>query len=233
MALVWHLTNHILAQIVDGHTYRDEVVAKIIEICYQGNYQYVTDFGWYLSVLIQLTRIEGTKHGKLIASQLMDVAIRVKVVRPIAAKQMAALLTSSHLLNAKIEKNGVCEVLYAAAYVVGEFAAELDNPLGLIDSLLQPTIANLPGHIQAVCIHNVAKIYGQIGKTIEESDEVCFLCAPSTYFCDVDYCALFLQEGQAKLTESRKQVMNRLPMFVASTDLEVQERAVGALALFK
>ena len=98
---------------------------------------YVTDFGWYLSVLIQLTHIEGTKHGKLIASQLMDVAIRVKVVRPSAAKQMAALVSSSHLLNSKVEKNGVCEVLYAAAYIVGEFASELDDPLSMMEALLQ------------------------------------------------------------------------------------------------
>eukprot|EP00038_Savillea_parva_P027238 m.58366 g.58366 ORF g.58366 m.58366 type:complete len:1253 (+) comp7821_c0_seq1:94-3852(+) len=207
--IVRKLLKHL--EVVDGHTYRDEVVAKIIEICYQGNYQYVTDFGWYLSVLIQLTHMEGTKHGKLIASQLMDVTIRVKVVRPVAAKQMAALLTSSHLLNSKIEKNGVCEVLYASAYVVGEFAEELDEPLKLLDSLLQPTIANLPGHIQAVCIHNVTKIYGKVGKTIAEDDEA----------------------GQESLAEVRKRAIERLGVFAASTDLEVQERAVGAQSLLK
>ena len=37
----------------------------------------MTDFQWYIQVLIQLTRVEGTRHGKLLASQLMDVAIRV------------------------------------------------------------------------------------------------------------------------------------------------------------
>jgi len=71
-----------------------QVVKKVIDICYQGNYQYVTDFGWYLSVLIQLTHIDDTKHGKLIASQMMDVTIRVAVVRNFAVKQLAALLTN-------------------------------------------------------------------------------------------------------------------------------------------
>lgn len=37
-------------------------------------------------MLIQLTRVEGTRHGKLIASQMLDVPIRVKAVRPYAVQ---------------------------------------------------------------------------------------------------------------------------------------------------
>jgi AP-3 complex subunit delta-1 len=37
----------------------------------QEHYQFVTNFEWYISVLIQLTRIEGTRHGKLIAQQVI------------------------------------------------------------------------------------------------------------------------------------------------------------------
>lgn len=37
-------------------------------------------------MLIQLTRVEGTKHGKLLASQMMDVTIRVKAIRPYAVQ---------------------------------------------------------------------------------------------------------------------------------------------------
>lgn len=40
----------------------------------------------YIDVLIQLTRVEGTKHGKLLASQMMDVTIRVKAIRPYAVQ---------------------------------------------------------------------------------------------------------------------------------------------------
>jgi hypothetical protein len=42
-------------------------------------------------------RLQGTRHGKLIASQLMDVTVRVAVIRPMATKQMAALLGNTHL----------------------------------------------------------------------------------------------------------------------------------------
>jgi len=40
----------------------------------------------YIDVLIQLTRVEGTRHGKLLASQMMDVTIRVKAIRPYAVQ---------------------------------------------------------------------------------------------------------------------------------------------------
>ena len=42
----------------------------------------------YVSILVELTRIEGTRHGKLIAGQMLDVAIRVQAIRPFAVSQM-------------------------------------------------------------------------------------------------------------------------------------------------
>ena len=57
---------------------RDELMDKIIQICSQNDYQHITNFEWYITVLSELARLEGgSKHGKLIASQMMDVAIRV------------------------------------------------------------------------------------------------------------------------------------------------------------
>jgi len=45
----------------------------------------------YVSVLVELTRIEGTKHGRLIASQMLDVAIRVQAIRGFIVSQMVRL----------------------------------------------------------------------------------------------------------------------------------------------
>ena len=72
-----------------GNKYRDELIAKIIDICSQNDYQFVTNFEWYISVLVDLARVEGgTDHGNLIAQQMLDVAIRVESIRPFATKQM-------------------------------------------------------------------------------------------------------------------------------------------------
>ena len=42
----------------------------------------------YVSILVELTRMEGTRHGRLIAAQMLDVAIRVQAIRPFAVSQM-------------------------------------------------------------------------------------------------------------------------------------------------
>lgn len=41
-----------------------------------------------MSILVELTRIDGTKHGSMIASQMLDVAIRVQAIRGFAVSQM-------------------------------------------------------------------------------------------------------------------------------------------------
>jgi AP-3 complex subunit delta-1 len=42
---------------------------------------------------VELTRIEGTRHGKLIANQMLDVAIRVQAIRFFAVSQMVGVKT--------------------------------------------------------------------------------------------------------------------------------------------
>ena len=73
---------------------RDELLQKIVKICSQNDYQFITNFEWYISVLVELTRMEGTSHGPLVASQMMDVSIRVESVRAFAVSQMALLVLS-------------------------------------------------------------------------------------------------------------------------------------------
>jgi len=88
------IVKKLLAQIAEGSLgasdlfFRDDMVARIINICSQGGYQFVTDFEWYLGVLVELCNYEGTQQGKAIAAQLLDVAIRVRVVRDFATSKM-------------------------------------------------------------------------------------------------------------------------------------------------
>ena len=41
--------------------------------------------------MVQLTRVEGTRHGKMLASQMMDVTIRVMAIRPYAVQCLVSL----------------------------------------------------------------------------------------------------------------------------------------------
>ncbi|KAG7456877.1 hypothetical protein MATL_G00240590 [Megalops atlanticus] len=193
----------------EGTTYRDELLTKIIDICSQGNYQYITNFEWYISILVELTRLEGTRHGHLIASQMLDVAVRVRAIRGFAVAQMAMLLDSGHLLTGNTQRNGICEVLYAAAWICGEFSEHLEDPAQTLEAMLKPKVATLPGHIQAVYVQNAAKLFAAV------------LCG---------------QEGASDSQTAQKTsqlLIDKLPLFVQSSDLEVQERASCVLQLVK
>ncbi|KAK9500755.1 hypothetical protein O3M35_001955 [Rhynocoris fuscipes] len=187
----------------EGTTYRDELLSKIIDICSQNNYQYITNFEWYVSVLVELTRMEGTQHGRQVASQMVDVAVRVPAIRRFAVTQMSVLLENSHLLAQPPAK--MADVLYACAWVCAEYASELPNARGTLESLLNGRITGLPSHIQAIYVHNILKVFSKILETSEVDESI-------------------------KICET---VIERLPVFVSSGDLEVQERACSALELVK
>jgi AP-3 complex subunit delta-1 len=76
----------------------------------------------YVSVLVELTRMEGTRHGPLVASQMLDVSIRVQAIRAFAVAQMSLLLDNVHFLTGSAQRASMCEVLYAAAWICGEFS---------------------------------------------------------------------------------------------------------------
>ncbi|XP_048107635.1 AP-3 complex subunit delta-1 isoform X4 [Alosa alosa] len=193
----------------EGTTYRDELLTKIIDICSQSNYQYITNFEWYISILVELTRLEGTRHGHLIASQMLDVAIRVKAIRGFAVAQMATLLDNAHLLTGNTQRNGICEVLYAAAWICGEFSEHLEDPKQTLEAMLRPKVATLPGHIQAVYVQNAAKLFATVLRSQEST--------PDT----------------TAAQETSQLMIDRLPLFVQSANLEVQERASCILQLVK
>ncbi|BFY99699.1 hypothetical protein BsWGS_02740 [Bradybaena similaris] len=193
----------------EGSHYRDELLSKTIEICSQSNYQYVTNFEWYVSILVELTRMEGTKHGKLIANQMLDVAIRVQAIRHFAVSQMAILLENSHILANNSQRNGICEVLHAAAWICGEFSEHLSNPKATLEAMLKPKITSLPGHIQSIFVQNILKLYGKILKAAEA------------------------KEDDSLKKEVHTLLQEKLPVFIQSGDLEVQERACSILQIVK
>ncbi len=58
------IVKKLLSQIekADTESYRDVLIAKIISICSKNSYQSVTDFEWYISVLMELAHIQGTSN---------------------------------------------------------------------------------------------------------------------------------------------------------------------------
>ncbi|XP_063231721.1 AP-3 complex subunit delta-1 isoform X2 [Bacillus rossius redtenbacheri] len=191
----------------EGTTYRDELLSKIIQICSQNNYQYITNFEWYVSVLVELTRMEGSRHGALVATQTLDVAIRVQAIRQFAVQQMALLLENAHFLTSgSAQRSTMAEVLYAAAWICGEFSEHLTDPHVTLGAMLRGRVFSLPGHIQAVYVQNILKLLANILGSSDDVDRVNEVC---------------------------EMVAGGLPQFVSSADLEVQERASSALQLVR
>uniref|UniRef100_A0A4W6G367 AP-3 complex subunit delta-1 n=1 Tax=Lates calcarifer TaxID=8187 RepID=A0A4W6G367_LATCA len=179
----------------EGTTYRDELLTKIIDICSQSNYQYITNFEWSVSQPV-------TPHPP-------GISVSWWTIRVFAVAQMATLLDNAHLLTGSMQRNGICEVLYAAAWICGEFSEHLENPLQTLEAMLRPKVATLPGHIQAVYVQNAAKLFATVLKS---------------------------QEGNTDSTtaqETSQLMIDRLPLFVQSANLEVQERASCILQLVK
>ena len=208
MEIVRRLMTHM--DRAEGTFYRDELLQKIIQICSQNNYQYITNFEWYISVLVELCRMEGSHHGGLISSQLMDVAIRVEAVRGFTVGQMALLLENAHvLLGPAAATSSIAEVLFAAAWICGEFSHLLPNPRATLEAILRGRLSCLAGHIQAVLVHSVVKLFVRIAATAEEEDD-----------CEM-------------MNEITTLLEERLETWSSSGDLEVQERAVFALQLVR
>ena len=57
MEIVKKLMTHMAK--AEGTTYRDELLNKIIQICCQNDYQYISNFEWYVSVLVELSQMDG------------------------------------------------------------------------------------------------------------------------------------------------------------------------------
>ena len=94
--------------------------------------------------------------GKLLAKQMMDVAIRVSSIRSFAVSQMA-LLVENHtvLLGNSTQNSTASEVLYAASWICGEFSEHLACPEVTLKALFLSNATNsLPGHILSIYLQN-------------------------------------------------------------------------------
>ncbi|DAZ93564.1 TPA: hypothetical protein N0F65_009804 [Lagenidium giganteum] len=226
--------------------YRHELITRILHVCSVNKYENIHDFDWYIHVLVQLARVPGNtaafvdsslsssssafatnsdgkakSHGVEVARQLVDIAVRVKSVRSVMVDNMMDLLMEKEAMSGP-GANTLCEVYYAAAWIAGEYVMEyledsdeddededdseereteeekLDRIYDLVDEMLQPRTTSLPAHVQTVFIQTMLKL---LTVTAEKADD----------------------ESVERLAEM---IMERLPAFVQSEYIEVQERAV-------
>lgn len=197
--------------------YRTSVIERILEMCSQGNYASMNDFDWYIGVLLELVKqcpsTSTSRVADSIGAELLNVAVRVKAVRPEAAAAAESLLLIEE--REKLFPAGANSgqgVLTSAAFIAGEYASMLPDPEAVLTSLLHTSSAQLPAEPLASYLQAITKIF-----------------------------AALTGDQQVSWTSTRKntttlwtsRIIHFLEPLTLHPNLEVQERAVEYLDLMR
>ena len=209
--------------------YRVNVIKRILEMCSRDTYSNITDFEWYIDVLVQLVRVSpATKASSVeekddleqvddigggIGRELQNVAIRVKSVRAEAVDAAQSLvLVDRRDQMFPASGNGGQGVLECAGWLVGEYADYLTRPEPVMTSLLQPTSLQLPSRTLAIYLQAVPKIFSSMAGNDQIS---------------------WTPERKTLMSLLMARVIHFLEPLSTHPSLEVQERAVEYLELMR
>lgn len=161
--------------------YRREIISRILDMGSYNTYANITDFEWYIEILVHLVRhlpadkdttLRGfveddpTSLGARVGAQLVDIAVRVKELRPEATRAAETLvLLSNRVIAYPRHGSGQSQVLRSAAWICGEFASHLSNPYEVVNSLIHESSEIFSPATLAIFIQAVPKIISQIAVT--------------------------------------------------------------------
>lgn len=212
--------------------YRIGIIRRIIETCSRDTYANITDFEWYIDVLVQLVRVcppdsssrrnsvsaDGHDHSEeevshLIGYELRNVAVRVRGVRPEAARAAESLISLENRSKMFPSAGNAGQgVLAPAAWIVGEFASHLIDPDAALTSLLQALSDPLPADVLATYLHAVLKLFVRLTGDQQIS---------------------WTKQRKAQIVLLMARIVHALEPLTSHPDLDVQERAVEYVELMK
>ncbi|KAJ1976813.1 AP-3 complex subunit delta [Dimargaris xerosporica] len=140
--------------------YRLRVVEQILALCSQRTFAQVANFEWYVAVLVDLVYVSNVNVGMALRHQLTEVTVRVKSIREYALKMMVRLLADQTLIESARQPQSNVEVLYAAAWIVGEYCELQYSPTTTLQYLLNPLVRQLCSPaIQSIYLQSIAKVF--------------------------------------------------------------------------
>ena len=173
--------------------YRVTVIRQILSMCSRDTYANITDFDWYLDVLVRLVRLVPSssevmqaQHGvdwenrsaeltsadvsSAIGSELRNVAVRVRTVRAeaVGAADSLIAINGRGLLSPQ-SGNGGQGVLRFAAWVVGEYADSLPDQHNTLTSLIHQSIISLSSETICAYLQAVPKVFASITARDDEA----------------------------------------------------------------
>ena len=208
--------------------YRTNVIRRILEMCSRDTYSNITDFVWYIDVLVQLARVSPATRtsveeeedgerideiGGAIGRELQNVAIRVKSLRSEAVDAAQSLvLVDRRDQMFPASGNGGQGVLECAGWLVGEYANFLSQPEPVMTSLLHPTSIQLPSKTLAVYLQAIPKVFS----CMAGNDQISWT-----------------PERKTLMSLLMARIIHFLEPLSTHPSLEVQERAVEYLELLR
>lgn len=192
------------------------ILGSVLSTCGRNFYEIVNDFDWYVSLLGEMARIPHCQKGDEIESQLIDIGVRVKDVRPELLRVGCDLLIDPALLG----NTFLHSILSAAAWLSGEYVEFSRNPMELLEALLQPRTNLLPPSTRSVYIQSVLKVLTfclYIESKATENDVISNSELNEEFSTRVSIHSMIniVKSGLVQLTETH--------------DVEVQERARNVL----
>lgn len=118
--------------------FRNETIKKIISICSQNDYEFITDFGWYIDILLEIVQDGGFSCYQIIADQFLDLALRV----PSTRKRITADLENSFKFAYMYSES--VPFLLTISHIIGTYS---DDPKSF-DTLLSPFLCQCSERVQ-------------------------------------------------------------------------------------
>ncbi|KAI9370002.1 adaptin N terminal region-domain-containing protein [Aspergillus egyptiacus] len=210
--------------------YRVEVLHRILDICSCDNYSRVTDFEWYVGVLIQLVRHmptsteRRTPHQKLedglgggatsrIGLEMRNIAVRVRNVRMEAtrAAEFLLLIDNRQTLFANLS-NVDGGMLGPLAWIVGEYAEYLLSAGQTLQSLIDVSNTSLSAKALSFFVQAAPKVLARIVR---------------------DYGEAWNAAQRSEISLFLARIVEFLELLADHPDLDVQERAIEFLEIMR
>lgn len=158
--------------------YRRDIISRILDMGSSNTYANITDFEWYIEILVHLVRHLPPEEAELssrmsidalpslgsrVGGQLLDIAVRVPELRPETTRAAETLVLLSNRAIAYPKHGfGQSQVLQSAAWVCGEFASLLSNPYEIVNSLIHESSEDLSPAALAIFVQAIPKVLSHL-----------------------------------------------------------------------
>lgn len=155
--------------------YRVSIISKILDMCSRSTYANISDFDWYVQVLLSLVKqVPATKTfqnqrqdsdmGQEVGTELRNVAVRVRSSRREAVQVAESLIAIDQRpkLFPTSGTGAAHSVLGPLVWIVGEYPDFLSEPSTAISSLIHPDSLQLPATILAEYLRAAMKLFAFI-----------------------------------------------------------------------